>query len=183
MPEMRPVTNLLRRSAYGLTFGHTKGGKAAAAKIAALPELGSGRQAIRILEILLDLALESEAQSLSTYRMRCHSRVQEQGQIEAICSYLKTHANHSIDSASVARNFNMSQPAICRLFKRSTGSTMTSYLNEIRVDAAEEMLRKTDRTALEISFSVGFGNHSNFNRQFRRIKGYSPRAARQQAWS
>jgi AraC-like DNA-binding protein len=35
-------------------------------------------------------------------------------------------------------------------------------------------------SVLDIGFRVGFGNYSNFNRQFKKIKGYNPKALRQQ---
>jgi transcriptional regulator GlxA family with amidase domain len=38
---------------------------------------------------------------------------------------------------------------------------------------------ETDASILEIGFRVGFGNYSNFSRQFKRIKGYGPRSLRQ----
>jgi transcriptional regulator GlxA family with amidase domain len=55
---------------------------------------------------------------------------------------------------------------------------MTAYLNELRVGAAAQLLIDTDQSVLEIGFQVGFGNYSNFNRQFKRIKGFGPRTLR-----
>ncbi len=66
------------------------------------------------------------------------------------------------------------------LFKRATGRTITAYLNELRVGAAAQLLINTDESILEIAFRVGFGNYSNFNRQFKRIKGFGPRMLRRQ---
>ena len=57
---------------------------------------------------------------------------------------------------------------------------MTAYLNELRVGAAAQLLINTDESILDIGFRVGFGNYSNFNRQFKRIKGFGPRTLRQQ---
>jgi len=74
----------------------------------------------------------------------------------------------------------MDQASLCRFFKRATGRTMTTYVNELRVGAAAQLLTETDLSILEIAFKVGFGNYSNFNRQFKRIKGYGPRTLRQQ---
>jgi transcriptional regulator GlxA family with amidase domain len=72
----------------------------------------------------------------------------------------------------------MDQASLCRFFKRATGRTMTAYLNELRVGAAAQLLIETDKSVLEIGFRVGFGNYSNFNRQFKRIKGFGPRTLR-----
>lgn len=72
----------------------------------------------------------------------------------------------------------MDQASLCRFFKRATGRTMTEYLNELRVAAAAQLLIATDESVLNICFSVGFGNYSNFSRQFKRIKGFGPRELR-----
>jgi transcriptional regulator GlxA family with amidase domain len=74
----------------------------------------------------------------------------------------------------------MDQTSLCRFFKRATGRTMTEYLNELRVGAAAQLLINTDESILDIGFRVGFGNYSNFNRQFKRIKGYGPGTLRRQ---
>jgi len=57
---------------------------------------------------------------------------------------------------------------------------MTTYLNELRVGAAAQLLLDTDESVLDIAFRVGFGNYSNFNRQFKRIEGFGPRTLRRQ---
>ena len=57
---------------------------------------------------------------------------------------------------------------------------MTAYLNELRVGAAAQLLINTEESLLEICFRVGFGNYSNFNRQFKRINGLGPRTLRGQ---
>ena len=181
--EMRPIVRLLQRSASGLAFGHTKTGQLAARKIMELPSLSPPRRVVSILNVLLDLASESDAKILSANWAPPICRVDYQKRVAAICAHLKTHFDHEIDFTAVARKFNMDQASLCRFFKRATGTTMTAYVNEIRVSAAAQMLTETDRSALDIGFSVGFGNYSNFNRQFKRVKGQSPRALRQQLLS
>jgi transcriptional regulator GlxA family with amidase domain len=74
----------------------------------------------------------------------------------------------------------MDQASLCRFFKRAAGRTMNAYVNELRVGAAAQLLIDTDESILEIGFRVGFGNYSNFNRQFKRIKGFGPRTLRRQ---
>ena len=51
---------------------------------------------------------------------------------------------------------------------------MTTYVNQLRIGAATQLLMNSDLSVLEIGFRVGFGNYSNFNRQFKRIKGVTP---------
>ncbi len=181
MEEMKPIVELLKRSASGLAFGDTATGRLAAPKIAELPSLSPPRRFLGILNVLMDLALEPDARVLSTDATQPILRIEDQRRIDAICAYLKANFDKDIDLASVARKFHMDQAALCRFFKRATGGTMTDYVIGIRVDAAAQMLIDTDRSVLEIASSVGFGNYSNFNRQFKRIKGYGPRTMRQQS--
>jgi len=62
----------------------------------------------------------------------------------------------------------------------ATGRTMTAYLNELRVGAAAQLPINTDENVLETRFRVGFGNYSNFNRQFKRIESIGSRTLRRQ---
>ncbi len=180
LKEMEQIARLLKRSAGGLAFGHTKTGEKVAAEVARLPYQPGARQLLILLSVLLDLAGEANAQILSTHRVQPACRLEDQQRIDAICQYLNSHFEDEIEFAKLAANLYMKQASLCRFFKRATGRTMTQYVNEIRVGAAAQLLTGTDLSILEIGFNVGFGNYSNFNRQFKRIKGYGPRELRGQ---
>jgi AraC-like DNA-binding protein len=178
LQEMKDVANLLLQSAAGLAFGHTKIGERAAMSLENFHQLPRARQMVMLLSILLDLASAPDAQILSTNHVQPACRIGDQQCIDAICQYLTRHFEGEIEFAKLAKTLNISQATLCRFFKRATGRTMTQYVNEIRVGAASQLLTGTDQSILEIGFNVGFGNYSNFNRQFKRIKGYSPRELR-----
>jgi AraC-like DNA-binding protein len=80
--------------------------------------------------------------------------------------------------AQAALLCDCSESHFMRWFKQMTGSSFTSYLNERRLAAAVEELRRTDDTILEIAERVGFENLSNFNRQFKAHYGVTPREYR-----
>ena len=180
LAEMEPIVRLLKRSAAGLSFGHTKTGHAIAQKMVAFSSYSPARRIVNLMSILLDMASEPDAKVLSTDRVRPMCRVEDQQRIEAVCSHLNDHFDQEIDFAALSQKVHMDQAALCRFFKRATGRTMTAYVNEMRVGAAAQLLTDTDLSILDIGFQVGFGNYSNFNRQFKRIKGYGPRMLRQQ---
>ena len=52
------------------------------------------------------------------------------------------------------------------------------YLNERRLVAAAKALKENDETILSIANKVGFDNLSNFNRQFKKRYGMSPKTYR-----
>jgi AraC-like DNA-binding protein len=178
--EMESVASLLDRSSKGLAFGHTVTGGRVAEALKELPSLPPARRLALLLSLLVELAGEQEAKVLSTVHVKPTYRSADQQRVQAICLYLHEHFGEEIDFAQIASHFHMDQAWLCRFFKRATGRTMTAYLNELRVGAAAQLLIDTDQSVLEIGFQVGFGNYSNFNRQFKRIKGYGPRTLRDQ---
>jgi AraC-like DNA-binding protein len=180
LKEMESVADLLRKSQNGLAFGHTQTGRQVAKYVAKLPSFSPSKRLVVVLSALVDLAGERKARVLSTLKVRPICRLADQQRIDAICLYLNGHFEEEIDFAGLADRFHMNQSSICRFFKRATGRTMTAYLNELRVGAAAQLLINTGESVLEIAFRVGFGNYSNFNRQFKRIKGFGPRALRRQ---
>jgi AraC-like DNA-binding protein len=180
LEEMEPVVRLLKRSECGMAFGQTNTGRIAAERLAKFPSLPPGRRIVELLSVLLDLAAEAHPQTLSTSCVPPMCRVEDQQRIDIICTYLNSHFEEEIEHAELSRLIHMDQTSLCRFFKRATGRTMTAYVNELRVGAAAQLLADTDMRVLDIGFRVGFGNYSNFNRQFKKIKGYVPRGLRQQ---
>lgn len=178
--EMRPVARLLKRCVSGLAFGHTRMGRDVARRLAELPALPPARRLVTLLTALTDLANDSQAKRLSTEKVRPMCRVEDQRRIDAICLYLNERFDEKIDFTQLARAVHMDQTSVCRFFRRATGRTMTAYVNELRVGAAAQLLTETDASILEIGFRAGFGNYSNFSRQFKQIKGYGPRELRRQ---
>ncbi len=178
--EMGGVARLLRASANGLAFGHTRTGQKLTRCIATLPSLSPAKRLATLLSVLVDLATEEDARHLTTIKVKPICRAADQQRIDAICQYLNEHFEAEIDFADLAKRLHIDQASMCRFFKRATGRTMTAYVNELRVGAAAHLLIDTDDSVLEIGFRVGFGNYSNFNRQFKRIKGFGPRTLRRQ---
>jgi AraC-like DNA-binding protein len=180
LKEMESVARLLRRSSSGLAFGHTETGRKVANYIAEIPSLSPSKRLVMLLSVLAELANENNAKALSSMKVRPICHLADQQRIDAICHYMNEHFEEEIDFATFSDRFHMNQASLCRFFKRATGRTMTAYLNELRVGAAAQLLTNTDESILEICLNVGFGNYSNFNRQFKRITGFGPRTLRRQ---
>ena len=168
--EMQTVAQLLKRAECGLSFGSTK----AEEKLHRILQLPMAERLLLLLSVLLDLAEDPVAEPLLSERIRPMCRVADRRRLEAICSYLNEHFDKKINFASLSESVTMDQASLCRFFKRATGRTMTEYVNEIRVGAAAHLLTSTDEKLLDIGCRVGFENYSHFNRQFRRLKGYTP---------
>ena len=64
-------------------------------------------------------------------------------------------------------------------FKQVVGISAMEYVIQLRIKSACDMLRNSGRTSVEIAFACGFQNLSNFNRQFKKCVGCTPRQYRQ----
>lgn len=82
----------------------------------------------------------------------------------------------SLDDVSAAAGLN--KYYFCRLFKKACGIGFSEYLNLVRVFKAEKMLKKTNKTVLEIAFDTGFSSVSYFNSIFKKYKGCTPTSCR-----
>jgi AraC-like DNA-binding protein len=174
LEQVRPIAQLLDRCAGGLAFGQTEAGCEVAEVLAELPSKSECDQLISTLSVLNRLAAEGDAQVLSRSQQRPTYRVEYQNRVDMLCAYLERHFDEEVDHEKLAQLAHMDRASLCRFFKRATGRTMTAYVNELRVAAATNLLLESDLSVLEIGYRVGFGNHSNFNRQFRRLKRMSP---------
>lgn len=83
------------------------------------------------------------------------------------------HRPLTLDDASKVAQ--MSPFAFSRYFKKYSGEGFVEYLNKVRMDRASHLLRETEYQVQEIARQCGFSSISNFNKQFRREEGLSPR--------
>jgi len=74
----------------------------------------------------------------------------------------------------VARHAGLSESHFCRVFKESTGLTLTDYVNRRRIEWAKLELLKPEARVSEIAFHIGYQSLSQFNRSFARFTGNSP---------
>ncbi len=73
----------------------------------------------------------------------------------------------------------MTPAAFSRYFRIQTGKTVSDYIIEIRLGHAARSLVDTNTSIAEICYDCGFNNISNFNRIFKKKKGCSPSAFRE----
>ncbi|PWL81714.1 MAG: hypothetical protein DBY18_02965 [Clostridia bacterium] len=77
---------------------------------------------------------------------------------------------------SVAHALFLSKSYISHIFSDKIGMPFRQYINRLRVNAAERLLRETDRSITDIAAAAGFSGIRTFNRAFHLNTGMSPRA-------
>ncbi len=75
---------------------------------------------------------------------------------------------------------NMSPTHFRRTFHSIMGFGALEYVNRVRITRAQDYLRTTEMSILEISEDIGFQSVSSFNRHFNEIVGMTPTQYRKQ---
>ena len=85
------------------------------------------------------------------------------------------YSNENLSLARIARKAGIPARELSSAINRATGLNVSQFVNNRRIDAACRLLDETGKSATSIMLDVGFSTKSNFNREFRRVTGMSPR--------
>ncbi len=84
--------------------------------------------------------------------------------------------NYSEDlSLSRISDFVFTNPSyLSRIFKETTGTELFSYINQVRISKARQLLADTDDLIIDIAVDCGFNNISHFNKVFKMHENMTP---------
>ena len=95
--------------------------------------------------------------------------------IHDICAYINAHyADTSLTLENIAAYFSMNKSYLATLFKKETGTTLTSYVNACRIKHAIYLLNTQSGTIQSIASACGIPDITYFTRLFKREKGMTP---------
>lgn len=95
-------------------------------------------------------------------------------ELAPVADFIKERFREKLDVAKLAKMANLSVRQLERRFRKTFQTSPRAYLVRMRVLAACDLLEHTDQSVTEIALEVGFYDHSDFSRQFRKIMGQSP---------
>jgi AraC-like DNA-binding protein len=99
---------------------------------------------------------------------------EDKGRMETIFRYVIQNYPHKIFLEEIASLVNLTPHSFCRYFKSRTTKVFSSFVNEVRIGNSSKMLIENKYPISQICFASGFNYLSNFNRQFKKIKGMTP---------
>lgn len=170
LPEMKSIHSLFERAKKGIKFNaETK--KKVGAEMKKLYASEGFERIHLLLEILQDLAVSDEYNLLNADGYSFETTQQDNNKIDHIFKHINRNFIRQIPLEEIANEANMTVPAFCRYFKKSTGKTFTKMVNEYRVVHATKLLSESNSSITDICFEVGFNNFSHFNKSFNEITG------------
>lgn len=92
----------------------------------------------------------------------------------------ENYAMEDLSLQEVADAVGMSVTYLSRTFKSETNTNFVKYLVQVRMEKARELLAKSELSAQETAYRVGFSDYVHFSKTFKKFHGLTPSAYRKQ---
>lgn len=177
--QFHSIRRMLDRARCGLAFSGLTIMKVFG-KIDELTHQRRGFHAVlSFLELLYDLSLADDSRTLSSSSFARIKTSNESRRVNKVQQYIASHYAEDVRLETLADLAGMTPVAFSRFFHQRTGRSLSEYIIEIRLGIAARMLIDTTKMVAEICYDCGFNTLSNFNRLFRKHKGCTPTAFRE----
>lgn len=111
---------------------------------------------------------------LFLYRELRSPRSPESDMIYQVAHYIELNYSQPFSQFTCAQMFFVNKEYLCRKFKQTFQVTMITYLNNIRMEHAKQMLWDPLVRIRQIALDVGFEDEKYFSRQFKKTTGMTP---------
>ena len=173
------IKTMLGYSVRGIEFsGKTR--EIVREKMMELVYLDEFEGAIAFLNILQILATSEDNRLVASAGYSSKIPSPENKRMDRVYEFIMNNFQSKITLHQVASMVNMSDSAFSHFFKKSTKRSFSKFLTDARLANACKQLLETQDSVSEICFQCGYTNLSNFNRLFKKYKGMTPVAYRQQ---
>ena len=92
--------------------------------------------------------------------------------------YISEHLNESISINQIADYVHINETYLSKLFKKETAITIGEYIQTKKIEVAENMLKYSNFSCVEIANYLAFSSHSYFIQVFKKHTDLTPNAYR-----
>lgn len=174
IPEYNKIKRFLQEARRGIQFGskirenlvpHIKG-------LTRLSGMGKLIELLRILDIMSNSKDYKYLSLPSVWNGTINTS--DKDRMATIYEYVIKKFSGKIIFKELASQVNLTPESFCRYFKLRTGKALSAFINEVRIGNGCKMLIEGKYSISQICYASGFNSLSNFNRQFKKIKGLTP---------
>lgn len=126
---------------------------------------------VKLIELLVRLSKQgifSQIQLCSEFEKNRSQKLKE------LFAWIQEHHSGPLSVEDAAAKMNFSASYFCRFFKRATGQSFTTYVNNYRLEMAVNEIEMGEMQIAEIAVNHGFDSESYFFRLFKKKYGITP---------
>lgn len=94
--------------------------------------------------------------------------------VEKVQTYIRHNYQKNLTQDFIASLFYLNRSYLSTVFRKKTGKKFIDFLNDVRIEAAESLLEKSDQKMALIASAVGYDNVKYFFRVFKKRTGLTP---------
>jgi AraC-like DNA-binding protein len=171
--ENKPLKSFLLKSSRGFeVYGSCK--KQIITVMNRMLKMDDTDQLYSLLSIFRILLSASELSPLSSPSFLETFWLKDNGPMQKALQFILQNFQKQIQIKELLQITNMSNTTFYNAFLYTYRMTFKSYLLNVRIGYACRLLIDATKSISEIAYESGFENLSNFNRQFKKIKGLTP---------
>ena len=91
-----------------------------------------------------------------------------------VFEYIEANYKSDVTIEEISRVANFSKHYINKFFKKATNKTFARYINDVRIEKAQTLLKGSKQSISDIAYEVGFNSIKTFNRVFKQKVGCTP---------
>ncbi len=95
-----------------------------------------------------------------------------------VLAYINDHLSEAISVDDIAAALKLNKSYLCSLFKKETGITVGTYIEDRKDSYARDYLINTNTPFIDIANSLGYKSYSYFIKIFKKRNGITPSAYR-----
>lgn len=173
LPEMKAINRLLSESQYGIKFFGSARENLEKMMTEMVKTTGIDKL-LQLLKMLDFMAKTDEKQLLASTGYSKIMKSADFDRFDKAHRFMIDNFQSNIKLDQVSSLVGMTPTSFCRYFKKRTKKSFHTVLNEIRVGHACKLLSEGKLNISGVGIASGFNNVSNFNEQFKKIKGITP---------
>lgn len=106
--------------------------------------------------------------------------IQRASLAERAKKYIEEHYEEELSSISICRALNVGRTTLYKILKEEYGIPLTLFVQQVRINKAQELLYTTDNKIKDIAAETGFADYNYFSRLFKKVCGQTPREYRKE---
>lgn len=177
LPELAPVAALLMQARRGLRFGPQTSDRLRA-QILSIGQGDAAAQVLALQSLLIALAAAPDRTALASGEVTVSDLPRDRERLQKVLDYLHAQYDQPLRLKPLCQMVHLTESQLQRIFKRSARMSISTYVMQLRLGRACQMLVQSDQPIGRIAVDCGFSDAADLARRFRKARGSTPSAYR-----